>query len=164
MRWFRQLSLWTAVLAWVVIVLGGLVRATGSTLGCRTWPLCNGGLAFTIAPGGLTDLWHRLAAMILGLALLLLLRITLTNREHLHRLSPRLLTITTATVLIQALVGVLLTASPTPTLWAWIHTGLATLSLGLLTASTLLAWPRTRNRGAILALSLIHISEPTRPY
>ncbi len=151
MRWFRQLSLWTAVLAWVVIVLGGLVRATGSTLGCRTWPLCNGGLAFTIAPGGLTDLWHRLAAMILGLALLLLLRITLTNREHLHRLSPRLLTVTAVTVLIQALVGVLLTASPTPTLWAWIHTGLATLSLGLLTASTLLAWPRTRNRGAILA-------------
>ncbi len=151
MRWFRQLSLWTVVGAWVVIVLGGLVRATGSTLGCSTWPLCNGGLALTVAPGGLFDLWHRLAATILALALLLLLRATLTNRQHLHPLSPRLVTIAIVTIALQALIGVFLRASPIPSLLAWIHTGLATLGLGLLTASTLLAWPRTRNRGAILA-------------
>ena len=138
MRWFRQLSLWTAVGSWIVIVLGGFVRATGSALGCRTWPLCDGRLSLTMAPGGWFDLWHRLGATIFALALLLLLRITLANREHLHRLSPRLLTITTATVALQALVGLFLATAPTPSLLAWIHTG--------------------------LALSLIHISEPTRPY
>ena len=150
MRWFRQLSLWTSIGAWIVLVLGGLARTTGLALGCRTWPLCDGRLTLSVAAGGWLDLWHRLGAGLLVLAVLLLLRIALTNRGHLHRLAPRLLIITAGIVAVQALIGSLLGAAPA-SLLTWTHASLATLSLGLLTANTLLAWSRTRNRGAILA-------------
>ena len=48
MRWFRQLSLWTSIGAWIVLVLGGLARTTGLALGCRTWPLCDGRLTLSV--------------------------------------------------------------------------------------------------------------------
>ncbi len=41
---FRLLALFTAVLLWVIVPSGGLVRLTGSGLGCPDWPLCNGGV------------------------------------------------------------------------------------------------------------------------
>jgi cytochrome c oxidase assembly protein subunit 15 len=42
-RGFRRFSGITVVLLWVIFPSGGLVRLTGSGLGCSDWPLCNAG-------------------------------------------------------------------------------------------------------------------------
>jgi len=39
---FRRLAVVTALFAYLQIALGGLVRVSGSGLGCPDWPLCNG--------------------------------------------------------------------------------------------------------------------------
>ena len=37
---FKKLTLFTAIVTFVLVVLGGIVRVTGSGLGCLDWPLC----------------------------------------------------------------------------------------------------------------------------
>src|SRR5205823_14340181 len=39
---FRRVSVLTAVFAYLQIALGGVVRVSGSGLGCPDWPLCQG--------------------------------------------------------------------------------------------------------------------------
>src|SRR5437762_6637820 len=39
---FRRLAFLTASFAYLQIALGGVVRVTGSGLGCPDWPLCHG--------------------------------------------------------------------------------------------------------------------------
>ena len=39
---FRRLAVVTAIFAYLQIALGGVVRVTGSGLGCPDWPLCHG--------------------------------------------------------------------------------------------------------------------------
>ena len=39
---FRKLTLFTAIVTYALVVLGGIVRVTGSGLGCPDWPLCYG--------------------------------------------------------------------------------------------------------------------------
>lgn len=73
-RGFIRLALVTLSVSVVVIVWGGVVRATGSGAGCGShWPLCNG-VMVPLAPRSATviEFVHRLssgAAMILALAL-----------------------------------------------------------------------------------------------
>ena len=38
---FRKLTLFTAIVTYALVVLGGIVRVTGSGLGCLDWPLCS---------------------------------------------------------------------------------------------------------------------------
>src|SRR6202163_4358028 len=40
--WFCRLAVVTAIFAYLQIALGGLVRVSGSGLGCPDWPLCHG--------------------------------------------------------------------------------------------------------------------------
>src|SRR5512143_3167780 len=37
---FRKLTLFTALITYALVVLGGIVRVTGSGLGCLDWPFC----------------------------------------------------------------------------------------------------------------------------
>src|SRR5436190_23564679 len=39
---FRRVAFLTAFFAYLQIALGGVVRVTGSGLGCPDWPLCHG--------------------------------------------------------------------------------------------------------------------------
>jgi len=39
---FRKFTLFTAIVTYALVVLGGIVRVTGSGLGCPDWPLCYG--------------------------------------------------------------------------------------------------------------------------
>jgi len=66
-RWYQRLTLATAVAVWGLIVLGGLVRVTGSGTGCgASWPMCNGHLLPSLEYHELIEWNHRLFAVLVG--------------------------------------------------------------------------------------------------
>ncbi|MCH7606227.1 MAG: heme A synthase [Chloroflexi bacterium] len=61
-NWLRGLASATALLAFALVVLGGVVRVTGSGLGCPDWPLCDGGILPPLNTEALIEFSHRLVA------------------------------------------------------------------------------------------------------
>lgn len=58
-----QLSLASAIAIWLLVVAGGIVRVTGSGMGCGPdWPLCNGAAIPTFTQPTFIEWAHRLLA------------------------------------------------------------------------------------------------------
>ena len=70
MKRFRTLAIVTAASVYGQIVLGGVVRITGSGLGCRDWPLCYQHESDRFAYRTLLEVSHRLFGTAAGLLVL----------------------------------------------------------------------------------------------
>ncbi|HYS20482.1 MAG TPA: COX15/CtaA family protein, partial [Gemmatimonadales bacterium] len=72
-RRYTQLAWAAAVCTYLLIILGAIVRITGSGLGCgEHWPLCNGRLLPPLDLPTLIEYGHRLAAALVSLLVLAL--------------------------------------------------------------------------------------------
>jgi len=65
-----RLAVSTAVLMFGLIVLGSIVRTTGSGLACPDWPLCHGQLLPPMEFNAIVEWLHRFVALLVSLLLL----------------------------------------------------------------------------------------------
>src|SRR5918992_3356978 len=63
----RRLATATAVATFALVAIGGVVRATGSGLGCPDWPRCFGSWIPPLRFASIIEYSHRLTAVIVGI-------------------------------------------------------------------------------------------------
>src|SRR3989442_5864702 len=85
MRAYRGLAVATAVSAYLLILLGGLVRITGAGLACPDWPLCRGRVIPPLEGPILIEYSHRLAAALVSM----LVMVTALAAFRVRRLAPQ---------------------------------------------------------------------------
>jgi protoheme IX farnesyltransferase len=122
---FQKLALATAATTVTLFTVGGLVRGTGSGLGCSSWPSCEPGRLFpTGTIHSLIEFSHRLLAF----AVILLASATAIAAWLRHRGDPALLWSALASlplVLGQAVVGAIVVRTDLDPWWVTAHFALA---------------------------------------
>lgn len=77
------IAAFTAALTFVLVGLGGFVRATGAGLSCPDWPLCFGKVVPPSMGNGVAQEWvHRVIATVVGLLSIGLLLIGFSQRKQ----------------------------------------------------------------------------------
>src|SRR5438874_12869638 len=137
--WYRRLTVVTAVCVWVLIVLGGMVRVTGSGTGCgETWPLCHGRLLPSLEYHELVEWNHRLFATLVGGLMIVTVGSTLLWYRRPRRL-PVMALLAAATYLAQAILGGITVLLHLDQTWVAAHMGNSMLLLASLTLLALFA-------------------------
>jgi len=98
----HHLAALTALLTFVLMILGSLVHGTGSSLACPDWPLCHG-TAFPTMTGGVEfEHTHRLVALSVALLCATLFAFSRRSADRRTRALGALLVVL---VLVQAILG-----------------------------------------------------------
>jgi len=132
----------TAFLVFALIVIGSVVRTTGSGLACPDWPLCQGRLLPPLQFNVLIEWTHRLVALLVSLAVLGLAVLTMVDSRLRHRLAGLAL-LAVSLLAVQVLLGAL-------TVWKLLDPAVVSGHLGvaLLIFATLLVYSDTARRAA----------------
>ena len=127
-----RLAFATATVMFALIVVGSIVRTTGSGLACPDWPLCHGRLIPPLQFNILIEWFHRLLALVVGIGLLATAAWTWARPATRARLGGLAVT-SISLFLAQALLGAL-------TVWKLLDPNVVSghLAVGLLLFATLL--------------------------
>ena len=104
---FQRLALWTTATTYFLILVGGLVRASGAGLGCPDWPRCFGSWIPPASAANLppqfdpsqfnpTLMWTEYLNRLLGITVGFLIFATAISAWRHHRHQPRILWTTIA--------------------------------------------------------------------
>ena len=104
-NWFRGISAFTVLATFALVILGGVVRVTGSGLGCPDWPGCDGGIFPPLETKAIIEYSHRVtASFVVGpLILFLFIAAWMRYRRELWVLVPA--TLAFGLVIAQAILG-----------------------------------------------------------
>jgi protoheme IX farnesyltransferase len=138
-RAYRRLTAATAVATWILIVLGGIVRATESGLGCATWPMCDGSLLPKLEYHQLIEWNHRFFATLVGLLMIATVGATLLWFRRPRRLLWLAL-LAAVTYIVQAILGGITVLLKLPQTWIAAHMGNSMLLLAALILLALFAY------------------------
>ncbi len=123
--WFRGLSAFTVLAAFILVILGGVVRVTESGLGCPDWPGCDGGIFPPLETKALIEYSHRVTASFMLGPLILFLFIAAWVRYRRERWILVPATLAFGLVIAQAALGgaTVLTELPGSTVMAHLAVG-----------------------------------------
>jgi len=153
---FQRLALWTTAITYFLILVGGLVRASGAGLGCPDWPRCFGGWIppmsaadlppqFDASQFNATLMWTEYLNRLLGMAVGFFILATVVSAWRHHRREPRILWMSIAALLLTGFQGWLGGRVVAHELAAWIvtiHMIVALVIVQMLLFVTVEAFPR----------------------
>lgn len=123
---------WTAlVAALLAVVMGGVVRVTGSGLGCPDWPLCHGQVIPPANLGSWLEYTHRLTAIVAGLFIILTV-VASFGRFRPGEPAHLIVLLVPILLVIQAVLGGITVLTELSSPVALAHTGVAAILVGVL--------------------------------
>ncbi|HZP95024.1 MAG TPA: heme o synthase [Candidatus Limnocylindria bacterium] len=138
---YRALVYLTLFVSFLVVVWGGVVRVTGSGLGCPDWPTCHGQFLPSLDPATRIEWLHRFLGVAGGVTLAALGVTTIL----LHRDNRRVLALVVAAgvlYVLQAVLGAVVVLLELPDTWVTAHLANAELVLAVLTTLAVgVRWP-----------------------
>ena len=160
-RAFRRLTVLTALATYLLIVAGGVVRVTGSGLGCGDkdqWPLCHGSLLPPLEQTALIEFSHRWIASISTTLVVVLAAWVWVRYRHVRRLVIGA-SVVLLLFLVQIALGAVTVYYNLPSGVIMLHLANALLLLGALVwiavDTNTVASPRPRPAATLLRLSAV---------
>jgi protoheme IX farnesyltransferase len=138
---YRALVYASLAATFLVVVWGGVVRVTGSGLGCPDWPLCHGQFLPSLDPATRIEWTHRFLAIVAGLTAAAMVMWTLIA----YRAERRILALAIVVAILyplQAVLGAITVLLELPHEWVTLHLANAELLLATLTVlAVVVRWP-----------------------
>ncbi|HEX9099082.1 MAG TPA: COX15/CtaA family protein [Candidatus Dormibacteraeota bacterium] len=161
---FRWLALVTAIFAYLLIALGGLVRVSGSGLGCPDWPLCHGRPYPPADPHAIIEYSHRAVGSVTGILIIATVVLAWVVFRTRRPIVAWLATASLIGVVGEGVLGGIVVANDLAPWLVVVHLGLAMLILGFLVATAVVAGPpavgasdRSFRRLAALAVGATYV-------
>jgi heme o synthase len=155
---FRALSVATAVVTYALVVLGGVVRVSGSGLGCPDWPLCHGRLLPPLNVHAIIEYSHRTTASLTSvLVVATALAAWLYLRERRDVLVPA--TLALGLLVVQVLLGAITVRFELPPMIVLAHLATAMALLGAVSVTAVAALlPAGRGGGDMFSVRRAQIA------
>jgi heme A synthase len=147
---FRRLAVVTTGFAYLQIALGGVVRVSGSGLGCPDWPLCHGRPYPPADPHAIIEYSHRTVGSITGLLLIATVVAAWLLFRRRRRSLAWLATGALAAVAVEGLIGGAVVIRELAPWLVLVHLALAMLILGLLALTAVRTMPAAASAPAAM--------------
>jgi heme A synthase len=138
---FRRLAWVTAVFAYLQIALGGLVRVSGSGLGCPDWPLCHGRPYPPADLHAIIEYSHRAVGSVTGILIIATVVLAWVVFRARRPVVAWLATASLIGVVGEGLLGAGVVANELASWLVLVHLALAMIILGFLVATAVMAGP-----------------------
>jgi len=138
---FRRLALVTTIFAYLLIALGGVVRVSGSGLGCPDWPLCHGRPYPPADLHAILEYSHRAAGSITGVLIIATVVMAWVVFRQRRPLVAWLASASLMGVVGEGLLGGVVVAHDLAPWLVLVHLGLAMMIIGFLVATGVMAMP-----------------------
>jgi heme A synthase len=138
---FRRVAFLTALFAYLQIALGGVVRVTGSGLGCPDWPLCHGRPYPPADLHSIIEYSHRTVGTVTGVLLIATVVLAWLVFRNQRPLVAWLATASLVAIAAEGAVGGIVVVRELAPWLVLIHLALAMIILGFLLAAAILSLP-----------------------
>ncbi|HLJ03311.1 MAG TPA: COX15/CtaA family protein, partial [Solirubrobacteraceae bacterium] len=140
---FRRVAFLTALFAYLQIALGGVVRVSGSGLGCPDWPLCHGRPYPPADIHSIIEYSHRTVGTITGALIIVTVVLAWLVFRNSRPVVAWLATASLVGVAAEGGLGGLVVAKQLAPWLVLVHLGLAMLIIGVLLATAIMSLPET---------------------
>jgi heme A synthase len=138
---FRRLAVVTAVFAYIQIALGGVVRVSGSGLGCPDWPLCHGRPYPPADLHAIIEYSHRAVGSLTGILIIATVILAWVVWRSRRPIVAWLATASLIGVVGEGLLGAEVVRTELASWLVLFHLALAMIILGFLVAAAVMAMP-----------------------